>query len=65
MTDKIRVLVVGMGNMGVSHAKAYHHLDGFKIVGLCSRNLTAQTELPAELADYPRFDNYARALSVL
>ena len=65
MTDKIRVLVVGMGNMGVSHAKAYHRLDGFEIVGLCSRNLTAQTELPAELADYPRFDDYARALSVL
>ena len=65
MTNPIRVLVVGLGNMGVSHAKAYHRLDGFQIVGLCSRNLSAQTELPTELAGYPRFCDYAQVLAEL
>ena len=33
----IRVLVVGCGNMGASHAMAYHTNEGFDIVGLVSR----------------------------
>lgn len=32
----IRVLVVGCGNMGSSHATAYHTLEGFEICGLVS-----------------------------
>lgn len=32
----LRVLVVGCGNMGTSHAKAYHNLDGFEICGIVS-----------------------------
>ncbi len=32
----MRVLVVGCGNMGTSHAKAYHNLDGFEICGIVS-----------------------------
>jgi predicted dehydrogenase len=32
----LRVLVVGCGNMGTSHAKAYHLLDGFEICGIVS-----------------------------
>jgi predicted dehydrogenase len=37
MSDKIadlRVLVVGCGNMGASHAQAYHTLAGFEICGI-------------------------------
>lgn len=36
MTDKtkLRVLVVGAGNMGTSHAQAYHSMDGFEICGI-------------------------------
>ena len=40
MAEKIkllRVLIVGCGNMGTSHAIAYHNLDGFKICGIVSR----------------------------
>jgi predicted dehydrogenase len=33
----IRVLVLGCGNMGASHAMAYHTNPGFEIVGLVSR----------------------------
>ena len=32
----LRVLVVGCGNMGSSHAIAYHTIDGFEICGLMS-----------------------------
>ncbi|MCJ2163232.1 MULTISPECIES: Gfo/Idh/MocA family oxidoreductase [unclassified Pseudodesulfovibrio] len=65
MQEKVRVLVVGLGNMGIAHAKAYHGLDGFEIVGLCSRQATSMTGLPAELAGYPRFDDYFNALEAL
>ncbi|WP_020593771.1 Gfo/Idh/MocA family protein [Kiloniella laminariae] len=60
-----KVLVVGLGNMGISHAKAYHALAGFEIVGLCSRSLDQQTVLPDELSRYPRFSDYDAALQQL
>ncbi len=59
------MLVVGLGNMGLSHAKAYHALEGFEIVGLCSRHATTLTDLPPELAEYPRFDEYYEALKAV
>lgn len=34
--NPIRVLVVGCGNMGTSHAIAYHYNPGFEICGLVS-----------------------------
>ena len=46
----IRVLVVGVGNMGLSHALAYDKIEGFEIVGLCSRSIRGRNDLPAELA---------------
>jgi predicted dehydrogenase len=33
---ELRVLVVGCGNMGSAHARAYHSLDGFGICGMVS-----------------------------
>mgnify|MGYP006426363061 CR=1 FL=1 len=65
MTDKVRVLIVGLGNMGLSHAKAYHALDGFEVVGLCSRSIETMTGLPDELSGYAKFSDYAAALSEL
>jgi predicted dehydrogenase len=35
-TKVLRVLVVGCGNMGASHAWSYHTLDGFEICGIVS-----------------------------
>ena len=32
-----RVLVVGLGNMGMSHALAYTRIPGFEVVGVCER----------------------------
>ena len=63
MSDKVRTLVVGVGNMGTSHAKAYHNIDGFELVGLMSRNINSRTDLPAELADYPRFQDFEQAMA--
>ncbi|NDV18694.1 gfo/Idh/MocA family oxidoreductase [Pseudodesulfovibrio sp. JC047] len=65
MQKRVRVLVVGLGNMGRSHAKAYHALDGFEIVGLCSRHASSLTDLPPELAAYPRYDSYEEALNAV
>jgi predicted dehydrogenase len=39
---KLRVLVVGCGNMGSSHAMAYHTIDGFEVCGLVSRGKSKQ-----------------------
>ncbi|MHA1567707.1 MAG: Gfo/Idh/MocA family protein [Alphaproteobacteria bacterium] len=65
MADKVKILVVGLGNMGASHAKAYHGNDGFEIVGLMSRHAKSRDDLPEELAGYPRFEDFDRALAEL
>jgi len=59
----IRVLVVGCGNMGRSHARAYHSLDGFEIVGLVSRGAETREALSQELGGYPTFGSYEDALA--
>jgi len=62
MARKVRVLVVGVGNMGLSHAKAYESIDGFELVGLMSRSIGSRTDLPAQLVAVARFENFDRAL---
>lgn len=64
MADPVRILVVGVGNMGASHASAYHRMDGFEIVGLCARSIKDKT-LPDELQGYPQFTDYTAALAEL
>ena len=44
-----RVLVVGLGNMGMPHALAYQRIDGFEVAAVCERGI-AKRELPAALA---------------
>ncbi len=63
MNDAIRVLVVGCGNMGASHARAYHKLDGFEIIGVVSRGPKTRGKLSAELGGLPEFENFYTALS--
>jgi predicted dehydrogenase len=45
----LRVLVAGLGNMGRSHALAYHNNPGFEIVSLVNRS---DVPLPEELRGY-------------
>ncbi|TIT46817.1 MAG: gfo/Idh/MocA family oxidoreductase, partial [Mesorhizobium sp.] len=62
MADKVKVLVVGLGNMGASHASAYHRSEGFQIVGIMSRSIKSNTKIPAELAGYPLYEDFDVAL---
>jgi len=59
-----KVLVVGLGNMGMSHALAYTRIPGFEVVGVCERRITQRT-LPPALAKARRFDNFDKALAEL
>ena len=58
----IRVLVVGLGNMGLSHTLAYHNNPAFQIVGLVNRSTP---KLPAQLQAYAVTADYAEALARL
>ena len=64
MSGKLRVLAVGLGNMGMSHAKAYARIDGFEVVALCERRI-AQRALPPELSQAQGFSDYAEALKAV
>jgi predicted dehydrogenase len=59
----LRTLVVGCGHMGSSHARAYHAMPEFDIVGLVSRGATSRRQLNGELGGrYPEFSDFADAL---
>ncbi len=60
MSRPLRTLVVGLGQMGRSHALAYHRNPGFEIVGLVNRSPAA---LPPELAGYPALDGFEAGLA--
>ena len=62
MSDAVKILVVGLGHMGASHASAYHRNPGFEIVGLMSRSIKDKP-VPEELAGYPLFEDYDAALA--
>ena len=63
MTEKpIRVLVAGLGNMGRSHALAYHNNPGFEIVGLVNRSTP---QLAPELQGYTIHPDFTTALAEL
>ena len=60
--SKIRVLVVGCGNMGASHAMSYHLLDSFEICGLVSRG-ESKVGVNSKMGDkYELFADYETAL---
>jgi predicted dehydrogenase len=58
----IRVLVVGCGNMGTSHAMAYHQLEGFRICGIVSTGNSKHVLNEKLGGQYPLFSDYAEAL---
>ena len=59
-----RVLVAGLGNMGMSHALAYTRIPGLEVVGVCTRHID-QVKLPEALAKAKKFANYEQALKEL
>ena len=63
MSKPIRILVVGCGHMGTSHAKAYHALPEFEIVGVVSRGESSRRQLLTAVgAEYPQYADYEEAL---
>ncbi|WP_214227681.1 Gfo/Idh/MocA family oxidoreductase [Pedobacter sp. B4-66] len=58
----LRVLVVGCGNMGKSHADAYHNLDGFEICGIVSTGESKYVLNEKLGGGYPLFSDYYEAL---
>ena len=61
--SKVRVLVVGCGNMGASHAKAYHNLEGFEIAGLVSRGASKEQLNESLGGGYDLYNDIYKALS--
>jgi predicted dehydrogenase len=59
----IRVLVVGCGNMGTSHATAYQSLDGFEICGIVSRGESKNILNKKLGGNYPLFTDLEEALT--
>tara|TARA_R110002049_G_scaffold13280_6_gene57908 strand:+ start:9986 stop:11047 length:1062 start_codon:yes stop_codon:yes gene_type:complete len=60
--NKLKTLVVGCGNMGISHARAYHRLPEFDIVGLVSRKPQSREKLSQELGGLPTYASFDEAL---
>ena len=63
MKNAIKVLVVGCGHMGTSHAVAYHKMNEFEIVGLVSRNPESRERLSGQLGGYPEYSSFQFALT--
>jgi predicted dehydrogenase len=59
----IRVLVVGCGNMGASHAMAYHTNDGFEICGIVSTGKSKEVLNERLGGGYELFSDYDQALA--
>ncbi len=64
MEKSIKVLVVGCGNMGASHAKAYHQIDGFEICGIVSTGKSKEVLNKALGGGFPLFTDLTTALKV-
>jgi predicted dehydrogenase len=59
----IRILIVGCGNMGASHATAYHHFPEFQICGLVARG-ESKVRLNQRLGGaYALFNDFDEAMA--
>jgi predicted dehydrogenase len=62
MPNPLRVLVAGCGHMGASHARAYHKMPEFEVVGVVSRGPASRGALGRELGGVAEFADYHEAL---
>ncbi len=60
--EALRVVVVGCGNMGSSHARAYARVKGFALVGLVDRSAERAARLGAELGGVPVYPSLDAAI---
>lgn len=59
----IKIIVIGCGNMGASHARAYHQLEGFELAGLIARGPERRSKLAAELGGIAQYDTLEAAIA--
>lgn len=64
MSFKIRILVVGCGNMGASHAMAYQSIDDFEICGIVSTGNSKEILNQKLGGGYELFSDYKSALAI-
>jgi predicted dehydrogenase len=62
MSDNIRILVVGCGNMGAAHAMAYSRIPGIDICGLVSTGESKNILNERMGGGYPLYSDYPAAL---
>ena len=60
-----RVLVVGLGNMGMSHALAYTRIPEFEVVGVCTRAHRTTRSCRRRSPEAKRYSDYEKALAEL
>ena len=63
MVKNLRVLVVGCGNMGASHATAYTLMDGVEICGIVSTGKSKEVLNEKLGGGYALYDSYEKALT--
>ena len=63
MKNKVSVMVVGCGNMGSSHARAFHKLDNFDLVGLVDKSHENREKLSEELGGIDQYDDFDTAMA--
>lgn len=64
MNKTLRTLVIGVGNMGSSHARAYYQSAGFEVAGLVARRPEKREALAKELGNVPQFAEVDEALKM-
>jgi len=65
MSDNIRVVVVGLGHMGSSHAQAYNAVPGFEVVGLVDARQEAFDRLAPQFPGAKYYAKFDQALKDL
>lgn len=65
MKTPLKIIVVGCGNMGSSHAKAYHAIPGFELAGLVDKYPDGRGKLAKALGGVPEFDDFDIALATV
>ena len=60
--DPVRVVVIGCGNMGASHARAYARIQGFELAGLVDRTKEKVRRLADELGGVPAYSSLEEAV---
>jgi predicted dehydrogenase len=63
MHDPIKVAVIGAGNMGSSHARAYAANPGFDLVAIIDQSQEKRQKLSNELGGIDHFDSLNKAIA--